>query len=257
MSKRRTPNSLAIFLERFKLQLGVVIEDGQRCGSVRGDGVVHHREGEIGAAHFAPFGAQAGEGLRRSAFVDQVAVNVYKSRVARALRGRRGRPRFFGKVFCQPYVSLVCILTLPQHIGQFGAASSVPRFRPKLTGIGQACGLGWRGVEDEAGRDVVLFGFGGELAVQGSEAVEEELGDVGEGYGVAAGDAFAGELFDEVAEEEVDGVGGGEVGEVAEEFGGVGVVFAELVFALETAVMSAKGRIGVRAEHAAVMTATI
>ena len=47
--------------------------------------MVHHREGEIGAAHFAAFRVEAGKGLRRGAFVDQVAVNV----------NERGLPGFF------------------------------------------------------------------------------------------------------------------------------------------------------------------
>jgi hypothetical protein len=38
--------------------------------------VVHHGESEIGAANFASFGAQAGKGLRGSAFVDEVAVDI-------------------------------------------------------------------------------------------------------------------------------------------------------------------------------------
>src|SRR5712672_4862954 len=65
----------AIFLERFKLQAGVGVDDGQ--GAIfGGNGVVHNREGEIGAADFASFGAQAGESLRGSAFVDQVTVDI-------------------------------------------------------------------------------------------------------------------------------------------------------------------------------------
>jgi hypothetical protein len=95
------------------------------------------------------------------------------------------------------------------------------------------------------------------LAVDEGEAVEEQLGHVGEGNGVAAGDAFAGQLADEVAEEGVDGVGGGEVVEVAEEFGGGFVVFAALLFAVETGVMRAEGRFGVGGEEAATMSATV
>src|SRR5207302_1434455 len=44
----------AILLKGVELELGVVIEDGQ--GAVgSGDGMVHHRESEIGAADFAAF----------------------------------------------------------------------------------------------------------------------------------------------------------------------------------------------------------
>ena len=65
----------AIFLERLKLEAGVGVDNGQ--GAIfGGDGVVHHGEGEIGTAHLTAFGAQARESLRRSAFVDQVAVNI-------------------------------------------------------------------------------------------------------------------------------------------------------------------------------------
>jgi hypothetical protein len=38
--------------------------------------VVHHGESKIGSANFASFGAKAGESLRGSAFVDEVAVNI-------------------------------------------------------------------------------------------------------------------------------------------------------------------------------------
>jgi hypothetical protein len=69
---------------------------------------------------------------------------------------------------------------------------------------------GARDVEDDA----LWFagcglGFGGlgvlGLAVHDALAVEEELGDVGEGGGVAAGDAVVGEVFQEIGEEEVYG----------------------------------------------------
>ena len=45
--------------------------------------MVHDGEGEIGSADLAAFGAEAGEGLRGSAFVNQMAVNINKSRFAR------------------------------------------------------------------------------------------------------------------------------------------------------------------------------
>jgi hypothetical protein len=51
-----------------------------------------------------------------------------------------------------------------------------------------------------------LVAEGGVVAVHGGDAAEEELTDVGDGHGVAAVDAFAGELADEVAEKHVDGV---------------------------------------------------
>jgi hypothetical protein len=61
------------------------------------------------------------------------------------------------------------------------------------------------------------------LAIDHALAIEEELGDVGEGGGVAAGDAVVGEVFQEVGEEEVDGGGLGESVGAGEEVGGYGV----------------------------------
>jgi len=82
MSKRRTPVSRQFF-ERFKLKACVGVDDGE--GAVfGGDGVVHDGEGKIGAADFAPFGFESGEGLRRGAFVYEVAIDV----------DERGFPRF-------------------------------------------------------------------------------------------------------------------------------------------------------------------
>jgi hypothetical protein len=43
------------------------------------------------------------------------------------------------------------------------------------------------------------------------KTIEEQLAEIGQGDGVAAGDAFASELLDEIAEEKVHIVGGGEV----------------------------------------------
>src|SRR5882724_12654046 len=65
----------AVFFEGVELELGVVIEDGQSAVG-GGDGMVHHGEGEIGAADLAAFGAETGEGLGRGALVDEVAVDV-------------------------------------------------------------------------------------------------------------------------------------------------------------------------------------
>jgi len=38
--------------------------------------MIHDGEGEIGAADFAAFGFESGEGLRGSTFVNQVAVDI-------------------------------------------------------------------------------------------------------------------------------------------------------------------------------------
>src|SRR6266851_206743 len=53
----------------------------------------------------------------------------------------------------------------------------------------------------------------------GGLAGEKKLRDVGEGDGVATGYALAGKLSDEVAEEEIHLVGGGEGVNVAEKLG--------------------------------------
>ena len=65
----------AIFFERVKLQLRILIEDRQSAVG-GGNGMVHHRESQIGAADFAAFGTQARKSLRRSPLVNQVAINI-------------------------------------------------------------------------------------------------------------------------------------------------------------------------------------
>jgi hypothetical protein len=75
--------------------------------------------------------------------------------------------------------------------------------------------------------DFLVGGFGvfaGVLAVEGGEAVEEQLADVGLGDGVAAMDAFVSDLLEEIAEIAVDGSGGGEILDAVEKFGGEGFV---------------------------------
>ncbi len=67
----------AILCEGFELRGGVGINDGEEAFfGDGGDAVIHHGEGEIGAANFSMVRAQAREGLGRSAFVNQVAINV-------------------------------------------------------------------------------------------------------------------------------------------------------------------------------------
>ncbi len=96
----------AIFLERLKLQACVGVDDGQRAVG-GGDGVVHHREGEIGAADFASFGTQAGEGLRGSAFVDEVAVDIDERGVAGLFVDNMGVPNFLVERFGDSHESSV------------------------------------------------------------------------------------------------------------------------------------------------------
>lgn len=59
----------------------------------------------------------------------------------------------------------------------------------------------------------VFFGHDG-------KTVEEKLGNVSQSDGVATGDAFARELFDEIAQEEIHFIGGGKGVDVAEKLGG-------------------------------------
>ena len=103
----------AIFLERFKLEARVGVDDGQRA-VFGGDGVVHHGEGQIGATDFTSFGAQAGKGLRGSAFVDEVAVDIDERGLARLFVDDVTVPNFLVKSFRGAHRKFVRILTLLQ-----------------------------------------------------------------------------------------------------------------------------------------------
>src|ERR1700674_3614262 len=83
----------AVLFEGIELELGVVIEDGQSAVG-GGDGVVHHRESEIGAADLATFGAETGEGLGRRALMDEVAVNIDNRGLVGVLANNVGVPDF-------------------------------------------------------------------------------------------------------------------------------------------------------------------
>jgi len=93
--------------------------------------------------------------------------------------------------------------------------------------------------------------------MEGGDTVEEELRDVGEGHGVAAGDALVSELGDEISEEGVDGVGVSEVSDVVEEFVGDGFVLETARLHLLANVVGAEGGVGIRSEHAAAMAFTV
>lgn len=83
-------------------------------------------------------------------------------------------------------------------IVEMGAMAGAGHVQDDVLGfVGGGVGLGGVGV---AG-----------LALHHRDAIEEELRDVGHGDGVLAGDAVVGDLFEEVAEEEVDAGGGGEI----------------------------------------------
>src|SRR5260370_14643276 len=86
----------AVLLQGFKLELGIVVEDRQRAIG-GGDGMVHHRESEIGAADLAAFRAQPGESLRRGALMNQVAVDVDHRGLTRLFANDVGGPDLLGK----------------------------------------------------------------------------------------------------------------------------------------------------------------
>ena len=95
------------------------------------------------------------------------------------------------------------------------------------------------------------------MAVHAGDAAEEELADVGDGHGVATVDAFARELADEIAEEKVDGLGGGEVFQVAEEFGGGFIVVALFAVLGLACVVGAQFQIGNGGEETAALAAAV
>jgi hypothetical protein len=105
--------------------------------------------------------------------------------------------------------------------------------------------------EQTTGLPVVIIIFGLTLAIEGGDAVEEELGDVGEGHGVAAADAFKSELLDEIAEEGVDATGGREISDVVKELVSGGFVLEAPGFHLLANVMGAEGGAGIGGEHLA------
>ena len=78
----------------------------------------------------------------------------------------------------------------------------------------------------KAGDEAIVLPFfhgfllGCSFSSHGGLAGENELGDVGESDGVTAGDALASKLPDEIAEEEIDLIGGGETVDVVEKLGG-------------------------------------
>ena len=118
--------------------------------------------------------------------------------------------------------------------------------------------VGW--VEDDARWKVVVAGGApdeGVAAVEGGDAAEEELADVGDGDGVKTRDALAGELADEVAEERIYLGRVGEVFHVAEQFGGNVVVMALVLLFEQACVMGAQFQIGNVGEETAAVTTPV
>jgi hypothetical protein len=61
--------------------------------------MVHHREGEIGAANFSALGAQPGKSLRGGAFVNEVTVNIDDRGLPGLFADEVGVPDFLVKGF--------------------------------------------------------------------------------------------------------------------------------------------------------------
>ena len=61
--------------------------------------MVHHGESEVGAADFAALGFQSGEGLRGSAFVDEVPLDVDEGGLAGFFVNEVVVPDFFVECF--------------------------------------------------------------------------------------------------------------------------------------------------------------
>ena len=99
---------LAIARERFELRDRVRIDERQRA-IFRRDRMIHHREGQFGLAHFAAGSFQPGKRLRRSAFVDQMPVDVDQRGFARLFVDDVRVPDFFVK--CAR--SHICWMNLP------------------------------------------------------------------------------------------------------------------------------------------------
>ena len=99
--KQANAGFAAVFLQRIKLELGVVVENRQRAVG-GGDGMIHHRESEVGPADLAPFGAKPREGLGRSALMDEMAVYIDNRRLAGLFANDVGVPDFlvqrFGRI---------------------------------------------------------------------------------------------------------------------------------------------------------------
>jgi hypothetical protein len=90
---------------------------------------------------------------------------------------------------------------------------------------------------------------GDDFAFDQRKAVEEELSDIGEGGGMARGNAVVGERDKEFAEDVVEVVGGAEFAGEGDELGAHAVGFEELL--LPAGVEEAERGVPVPAEHAA------
>jgi hypothetical protein len=87
--------------------------------------VVHHGEGEIGAADFASFGAETGKGLRGSAFVDEMAVDVDERGLARLFVDNVAVPDFLVESFRGGHNGVRRILALLKEVKEAEEAKEV------------------------------------------------------------------------------------------------------------------------------------
>jgi hypothetical protein len=81
-------------------------------------------------------------------------------------------------------------------------------------------GAGAEEAFEEIATKVLRFFLGCDFPGHGGVGSEKQLRDIGESDGVAAGDAFASKLSDEIAEEEIHLVGGSEAVNVAKKLRG-------------------------------------
>lgn len=100
-------------------------------------------------------------------------------------------------------------------------------------------------------------GVGVAILFDGRKSIEKELAHVGLGHGVAAVNALAGQQLEEIAEKDVDGVGAGEVLEIAEKFIGDGFFLLARFHDAEMEMIRAKRSLGIGYEHAAAMAASV
>ena len=123
--------ALAGGFERIELRARVMVQDGQ--GTVLGgDRVVHHGEGQVGAANLAAVGLETRKSLRRGDLVDQVPVDIDERRLAGGLVDNVGLPNLFVHCFRWHVVS-----NHPSTAGRACGGRRASRRSPL------ACGLGW------------------------------------------------------------------------------------------------------------------
>jgi hypothetical protein len=130
-----------------------------------------------------------------------------KSRKTRHYRASNGAMRRQATVLCG---------TLRVFLPRFGGAGRL-RIAAQGKFVTPLAKAGDEALEQRFAPSVRFFCS---LSGHGSLAGKNQLREVGESDGIAARDALASELPDEIAEEEIHFIGGGEAVDVREEFGG-------------------------------------